>query len=298
MFTRNMRRHAGIRAVHGKVQRLSHEEQQRQKKDEKAESEKLRDYISVYGVREFLSRTYTGDIYAFGETFTRQETLGMLDKNGTFRNYVSNKWRAENERTHEWIPCTYLNMVVKKAIVADDFRYIWLANLMRSPTQDILFKPDASIRVTAGDRKRRVAIQAHAGGLNLRDGPANDPLGGLIAYGPLQAGSPLQGGSPEFHNALIAALKDTNSPDDLIDRFKEVFQRFCWNGNFPVNGIVAADELWPYYSEHGNVVTLWDPSRAVPRKIDYADDAYNRISADFNQWGQAALGRARRNTDL
>lgn len=287
-FTRAMKAHRSILSVHPRGSGAM---------DQAMQAAGLRDYIKSEGVATFVQEIFTGSIQTKVGTVSRNDALAQLNRNVGFRRFVSNQWRKEDDQTHEWIPCTYLNLIIKKAVISSNFGFIWLAYHMRSPTKDVIFKPKTATTVTSTLAQRYYPLQAHPGGLKLR-AQAGSPLGTLAAYGALADGSVLQEGSKEFHSAIIQALQNVNTPVAMVQGLNAVFQAHCWNGAF--GGLAyATQDVWPYYSEHGTNVVAWDPTAAaVPATLAYVQAAYNRVAADFNQWEADVQARRANNTNF
>lgn len=204
---------------------------------------KLRKRIGKDGIKQFMVDVFNGDIIVGGDTVERKTIIRLIDKNSRFRRLISTKWRQEDPHTHEWIPCTYLSHLFKRALIASDFRFLNLADKMRSPTQSLVFKPPLNHPVTVHSNGAKIVLSAHIGGLKF-DCPQNI---NYTSYTGLKPNNPLSDKSKEFHNAIIRALGQSGTIDAIVTNLQNVHQTFCWDGKTPINGYNKGD-IWPYYT--------------------------------------------------
>jgi hypothetical protein len=311
MKTRQQERHEGIRKVHPlplvrrdkKTLREKHKKQMETLRRERERSGTvqiaLTEYLQEYGVVEFVIGCFMGTIVTRKGDVTRREAISLLDHSKSFRGLVSRLWRNEDAHNHEWVPCTYMSEIIVRALRAQNFTFIKLAKVMRTPTRNILFKPLAtnSIVATTAGRVRTTysLLQAHPGGLKLRM-PNPPPLG--QTSGSLRNGSAMFRGSTEFHDAIIEALEDPGTPADLVTALRGVYVNWGWDGSLAHAGAPAAiGTVWPYYKlGNGTDVTLWTPGVAAPAMPHAAVQAiYNGVLAQFTAW--EGIARAPRRTD-
>jgi hypothetical protein len=259
-------------------------------------AQNLQEYIRLTDILSFVREVFSGDFRIHDDsTVARQDVLRLLHANQAFRGFVSNLWRQETDQHHEWIPCTYLSEIIRKAVSNNDFRYIWLAHTMRSPTKDIIYKPRLENRGTVSGTVYKIP-QAHPGGLNFRI-PGGDPLGRVpVGQAPADRAA-LTDQQQDFHTAIIQTLRDANSPRNLVARLLTVYQTWCWNGNFPVNTIPGRAEIWPYYFEHATAIDVCPAAAVAAAPLAYAATAYANVIAAFTQWDNDVQGRTRTNTN-
>jgi hypothetical protein len=251
------------------------------------------------GIHFFLANLVRGDIELPNYGYVSRGTISsLLHKDKKLRGYVSNRWRQEVAHQHEWIPCTHLCDIASRAVVAEDFRYLLLADAMRTPTQSLIFKPvvgdphqiSASVDShTPGSRPRFIVLQAHPGGLCFNRAPNT-----TFAYqgNRFAEGSYLSGYSQAFHDEIIRAitLMDCSSPKTMLDNIHNVFKKWCWNGKFP-SGKPQKQDLWQYY-------TRGDGTEVNGLNFDQfctnVHNEYNAINGEFeNSWAAIATGRGR-----
>jgi hypothetical protein len=259
--------------------------------------EGLIEFIRTYKVLEFVIGCFIGNIVTSKGTVTHHEALALLDRDESFRGFVSRCWRDEDGHNHEWIPCTYISEIIIRALRAENFIYIRLANQMRTLTRNIIFKPRTEDELRADVHRTRTTyalMQGHPGGLKLRQ-PDTQPLGNIL--GNLHDGSALFRHSGDFHDAIIAALRKPGTPADMVTGLRQVYVDWCWSGALThANAPAAIGDIWPYYTlGDGTDVTLWTPGVAAPA-MPHADiqAVYNGVLAQFNVWDGVA--RAPRRT--
>jgi len=269
--TRHTRRHYGIRSTHPPYAT---------RHDLTAgELQALMQAVNA-SVTQFLADAVRGDIQTPTMIVPRRSVLRAIDTDAPLRGLISRRWRQEDPHTHEWIPCTYLCHIASRAITAGDFRYLLLANAMRSATQSLIFIPQVgdAHRVSTMDAGRNrstfVVLQAHPGGLRFNHAPH-----GVYPYqlSRFNNGGFLTGYSPEMHNAVIAALSAPGPPISVVTALHAVFQQYCWNGVVPVNAWTAAT-IWPYYTRGGGTVVTPANFGAFRAAITAE---YNAINNDF-----------------
>lgn len=250
----------------------------------------LQRHIRRVGVKPFLVNAVRGDITvgkAYGD-MKRNLVLRILDEDGATRGLVSSLWRQETPHCHEWVPCTYLYHLMKRAIVAGDFRFLLLADAMRTATQSLIFKPRPGDRNIVSTRCRArniglpMVLQAHPGGLRFNRAPAGAYLAEISRFNP---GSFLTGYSQLFHDEIIKALKISGPPDLMLNGIYTVFKRNCWDGGAPAAG------LWQYYTRGGGAAVT--PANFVSFRAAIKAE-YKVIENNFNGfWRTIAVGKGR-----
>lgn len=280
--TRYRKRHTqGIRGVHGSSFKPNRENVV---KAYVSEVDGLKRYIRAKGIKRWIADIFTGTIKLDSGLFvTPQRTLSLLETDVGFRSFVKNRWRDEDEHMHEWIPCTYLPLMIRKALISGDFRFVWIADRWRSPTMDLFFEPTRNnfhhrFSMTAPDRQRTdfVVVMAHPGGLKFREAPSGIYISGTKGS-KFADGFQLQDGTDAFHSAIVedALTKAGSNPVGLLDELKSIFGKYCWN---PKSWVPEPKvEVWPYYRRgdgtviNGNIGTI-------------AQAAYQSVSDSFVHW--------------
>lgn len=241
----------------------------------------LRKEIEREGIKVFIGEIFKGDISVDNQTISRQQIISLIDTNSRFRGLISSNWRKEEPHTHEWIPCTYLCHILKRALVADDFRFFYLADAMRTPTRSLIFKPPAVNPIKVYDPNNGnplVVLNAHPGGLRF-DGSSH-PFNSYTFqpnFNPF-----VSSGSNEFHGAIIQALGQSGNIDQLIANLRGIFQAHCWDGKFPVNGYAKTD-IWPFYIQgDGTAVDSLNKFTQFHKRIK---NEYRAVDTQFSPTG-------------
>jgi len=156
---------------------------------------------------------------------------------------VKDKFRKADDEKHEWIPSDMLEEMVDRDVSAEDAsttaEWIQAQHQMRSPTEAILFWPDANMEVqdkwqdaldADEDANPQVFIetwkissvtfdlQGHSGALYGRE---NDKK------------VPQTKGQGEFHDNLRRLVRASDTPQDYRTQLKDFLtkEKGIWNGN-------------------------------------------------------------------
>ena len=230
----------------------------------------IREFVRNFGIQVYLRRWFLGGITGV----TRLAATSEFHHNVPLRKWLSNLWRLEVPHSHEWVPCTANSEIILKAVNASDYRYIMAASIMNSPTRHIFFKPR---RVWPGP----VELTAHPNALR-KAGPNLNPGPYLTAH------------SKVFHDALVDAIGQADSPLDLVDRMRVVFRDHCWDGVFPVNGLLPA-QMWTDYDLRNALGgwTRYSIGGRPPLISGVVQAAWTSVDNSFRTWSRT-IRHARR----
>ncbi|WP_062290941.1 hypothetical protein [Nostoc piscinale] len=184
------------------------------------DTELLKTAVESVGILEFMKKMARGEEVNRVNRQIFFEIYSNTDKqigNKSAREWMQDKFRDVNDKSHEWIPTNLINEIVRRASTGSGFlggaNWIDLQNELRTDTTWVIFKPTISSRKIKINGIDYLVLQGHPGAIYL-------------------AGREQVHRSNEFHNNLETAVNSSGTITIAasMDRLKSVFLEWVWKG--------------------------------------------------------------------